>query len=204
MKPFQSYIFELNKPYEFRIKMGTVDPSSVMEQIKNALNAWQLESVSAVKSLPIQEHREFPQWGPCEAWTFDIKVSYPTNSIQIQQTLRERAGLNPSWLCVRNLNEADYTDEAEAPNADAQKGALLDQEDLGGSKEGQSLVGQVRIGSLLKELETREYEIAGSDKTVGGEAQSSYGKTTNELPQGNVDPVGSKQNKIPNPVKPKG
>jgi hypothetical protein len=195
MKSFQNYIFELNKPYEFRIKMGTVDPSTVMEQIKNALNTWQLESVSAVKSLPIQEHREFPQWGACEAWTFDIKVAYPTNQIQIQQTLRERAGINPSWLCVRNLNEAEYTDEAEAPNADAEKGALLDQEDLGGSKEGQSLVGQSRIGSLLKELESREYEVAGSDKTVGGDKQSSYGKTTNGIPQGNDTPVMGK-NKI--------
>lgn len=201
MKPFQSYIYELAKPQEFRIKMATIDPKTVMEQIKNALNTWQLESVSAVKSLPIQEHREFPQWGPCECWTFDIKVAYPCNAVQIRQTIKERAQINPDWICVRNLNEAEFTDEAEAPNADAAKGALLDQEDLGGSTEGQSLVGQVRIGSLLKELESRQFEIAGTDTTVGGDKQSSYGKTTNELAQGNVDPVGSKQNKIPNPTK---
>ena len=196
MKPFQSYIFELSKPCEFRIKMATIDPKTVMEQIKSALDTWQLESVSAVKSLPIQEHREFPNWGPCECWTFDIKVAYPTNTVQIRQTLKERAQLNPDWICVRNLHEAEFTDEAEAPNADAAKSALLDQEDLGGSKEGQSLVGQVRIGSLLKELESRQFEIAGTNTTVGGDKQSSYGKTTNEIAQGNVDPVGSKQNKI--------
>ena len=90
MKPFQSYIYELNKPYEFRIKMATIDPKTVMEQIKNALDTWQLESVSAVKSLPIQEHREFPQWGPCECWTFDVKVAYPCNTVQIRQTIKER------------------------------------------------------------------------------------------------------------------
>ena len=60
----------------------------------------------------------------------------------------------------------------------------------------QELVGQKRIGSLLKELESRQFEVAGSDTTVGGDKQQSYGKTTNEVPQGNVDPVGSKQNKI--------
>jgi hypothetical protein len=201
MKPFQTYIFELNKPYEFRVKMATVDPKSVMEQIKNALDAWQLESISAVKSLPIQEHREFPQWGPCECWTFDFKVAYPTNTVQVRQTLKERAKLNPDWICVRNLHEAEYTDEAEAPNADAQKGALLNQEDLGGSKEGQTLVGQNRIGSLLKELETREYEIAGTDTTTGGDKVPSYGKTTNGIPQQDKAPVGSRQNKIPNPTK---
>ena len=200
MKAFQSYIFELNKPYEFRIKMATIDPKTVMEQIKNALNTWQLESVSAVKSLPIQEHREFPQWGPCESWQFDIKVAYPCTAVQIRQTIKERAQLNPDWICVRNLQEAEDTAEAEAPNADAAKGALLDQEDLGGSTEGQSLVGQVRIGSLLKELESRQFEIAGNDKTDGDKVVTT-GKTTNDLPQGNVDPVGSKQNKIPNPTK---
>ena len=201
MKPFQGYIYELSRPYEFRVKMATIDPKSVMEDIKNALNAWQLESVSAVKSLPIQEHREFPQWGPCECWTFDVKVAYPTNNVQIRQALKERARLNPDWIVVRNLHEAEYTDEAEAPNADAAKGALLQQEDLGGSTEGQSLVGQNRIGSLLKELESRKYDIAGTDTTVGGDKQSSYGKTTNQIAQGNVDPVGSRQNRIPNPTK---
>jgi hypothetical protein len=203
MKAFQSYIFEINKPYEFRIKMATIDPKTVMEQIKNALNTWQLESISAVKSLPIQEHREFPQWGPCECWTFDIKVAYPTNTVQIRQTIKERAQLNPDWICVRNLHEAEDTDEAEAPNADAAKGPLLDQEDMGGSKEGQSMVGQVRIGSLLKELESRQFEIAGTDtnKDQVFEPSAKKGKTTNELAQGNTDPVGSKQNKIPNPTK---
>lgn len=196
MKPFQTYIFELNKPYEFRIKMANIDPKTVMEQIKNALDTWQLESVSAVKSHPIQEHREFPQWGgPCECWTFDVKVKYPTNQVQIAQILKDRANLEPNWISVRNLHEAEFTEEAEAPNADAEKGALLDQEDLGGSKEGQSLVGQVRIGSLLKELESRQFEIAGTDKTDGKEVVTT-GKTTNDLPQGDNAPVGSTQNKI--------
>jgi hypothetical protein len=195
MKPFQQYIFELNKPYEFRIKMAHIDPKSVMEQIKNALDSWELESVSAVKSHPIQEHRDFPQWGPCECWTFDIKLKYPTNQVQVAQILKERANLEPNWISVRNLHEAEFTEEAESVNAD-QKGALLDTEDLGGSKEGQTLVGQARIGSLLKELETREYEVAGSDTTVGGEKDPAYGKTTNELPMGDKAPVGSTQNKV--------
>ena len=112
MKPFQSYIFEINKPGEFRIKLANIDPKTVMEQIKNALNTWQLESVSAVKSLPIQEHREFPQWGPCECWQFDVKLAYPTTSIAVRQTIKERAQINVDWINVRNLNEAIDTDEA--------------------------------------------------------------------------------------------
>ena len=194
MKSFQTYIYEINKPYEFRIKMATVNPSTVMDKIKNALDTYQLESDSAVKSMPIQEHREFPQWGPCECWTFDIKVAYPVTVPAIRQTIKERAGLNPDWICVRNLNEAEDTDEAEAAGKD-HEGALLDVEELGGSTEGQRLVGQVRIGSLLKELESRQFDIAGTDKTDGDKVVTT-GKTTNDVPQGNVSPEGTKQNKI--------
>ena len=63
------------------------------------------------------------------------------------------------------------------------------------------IAGQKRVDSLLKELSktsllNRAYDVSGTDTTVGGDKQQSYGKTTNEVPQGNVDPVGSKQNKI--------
>jgi len=187
LKPFQTYIYELNTPYEFRIKMATIDPKTVMEQIKHALDTWQLESVSAVKSLPIQEHREFPQWGPCECWTFDVKVAYPCNAVQIRQTIKERAQLNPDWICVRNLNEAEFTDEAEARGQD-HTGALLDEENLQDEPGAQELAGQARIGSLLKELESRKFDFAQDSNEAG--------KTTNDIPQGNIDPVGSKQNKI--------
>lgn len=187
MKPFQTYIFELSKPSEFRIKVGNVDPKGYMDRIKDALNAWQLESISPVKSLPIQEHREFPQWGPCESWTFDVKLAYPTNTVQVRRVITERAGLNPDWICVRNLNEANDTDEAEARGKD-HKGALLDDPELKEDPEGQPLVGQARIGSLLKELESRKFDVAGTE--------SADGKTTNEIPQGDVSPVGTVKNKL--------
>jgi hypothetical protein len=189
MKPFQTYIFELSKPSEFRIKLAGVNPQGeVMDRIKNALEAYQLESVSAVKSLPIQEHREFPQWGgPCECWQFDIKVAYPTTDIAMRQLIKERAGINADWICVRNLNEANYTDEAEARGKD-HTGALLDEENLQDDPEGQALAGQSRIGSLLKELESRKFDFAAESNEAG--------KTTNDAPMGDDSPVGTKQNKI--------
>jgi hypothetical protein len=196
MKPFQTYIFELSKPAEFRIKLAGINPTGeVMDRIKNALEAYQLESVSAVKSLPIQEHREFPQWGgACECWQFEVKLAYPTTNIAIRQLIKERAQINVDWISVRNLNEANYTDEAEAAGKD-HTGALLDVEELGGSTEGPEMVGQVRIGSLLKELESRKFDITGTDKTDGDKVVTT-GKTTNDVPQGNVSPEGTKQNKI--------
>lgn len=186
MKAFQDYIAQLNTPYEFRIKMATVNPSTVMEQIKNALDTYQLESVSAVKSIPIQEHREFPQWGPCECWQFDVKVLYPTTVPAIRQTLKERAQLNPDWICVRNLNEAEYNDEAEMRGKD-HEGALLDETELKADEGGQELAGQVRIGSLLKELESRKFEFAATGETTGVMSTEETGTTS---------PVGTHQNTV--------
>lgn len=189
MKSFQTYIFELNKPYEFRIKLAGVNPKGeTMDKIKSALDTYQLESVTAVKSLPIQEHREFPNYGgPCECWQFDVTVAYPTTVAAIRQVIQERAHINPNWVCVRNLSEAEYTDEAESRGKD-QKGALLNDDQLKADEGGQELVGQVRIGSLLKELESRQFDFA--------EDSNEAGKTTNSVPQGNVSAVGTTKNKL--------
>lgn len=187
MKAFQSYIFEINKPYEFRITVANTNPEHYMESIKNALDAYQLESVSAVKSNPIQEHQSFPKWGACESWTFDVKVSYPATAAGVRQLIKERAGLSPDWMCVRNLHEEEDTDEAEARGKD-HKGALLDEEELVADAGGQELAGQSRIGSLLKELESRKFDFAEDSKEAG--------KTTNDAAQGDTSPVGTHQNKM--------
>jgi hypothetical protein len=189
MKPFQTYIYELSKPYEFRIKLASVNPKGdTLDKIKAALETYQLESISAVKSLPIQEHREFPQWGgACECWTFDVTVAYPATTVAIRQLIRERANINPDWIAVRNLHEAEYTDEAEAVGKD-QAGALLDDAELKAAPGGQDLAGQSRIGSLLKELETRKFDFAQDSKEPG--------TTTNSAPIGDKSPVGSQPNKV--------
>lgn len=193
MKPFQSYMADLNKPYEFRIKLATVNPKGeVMDRIKAALETYQLESVSAVKSLPIQEHREFPQSGPCECWTFDIKVAYPVTTPQIRQTIKERAQLSADCITVRNLHEAEATDHAEALGKD-HTGALLDETELKADPVGQELVGQSRIGSLIRELESRKYEFA--------EANTEKVKFNVDSAEGKASPVGSSQNKIYTPRK---
>jgi hypothetical protein len=188
MKPFQTYIFELNKPSEFRIKLAGINPAGdVMEKIKNALDAYQLESVSTVKSLPIQEHREFPRWGgPCEAYQFDVKLAYPTTNIAVRQLIKERAGINVDWISVRNLNESIDTEEAEARGQD-HEGALLDENELKDEPGAQELAGQSRIGSLLKELESRKFEFAAEGEKTGVMSTENTGDTS---------PVGTSQNTV--------
>jgi hypothetical protein len=193
MKPYQQYVFELNKVYEYRVKIAGTNPTGpVMERIKNALDAYCVETVSTAKSMPIQEHRDFPKLGATECWTFEVAIKYPTTSAQLRQVIKERAGINADCVCVYSKNEYDFNEEFEAHGKD-HEGALLDQPELKAADGGQELVGKSRFDSLLKELTARTYEFAEDSKEAG--------KTTNSIPAGDKSPIGSTQVKLPTPPK---
>ena len=59
MKNLHEYIAERNKTYHFKVKCAKNDPSKMMEQIKNALDAYELVSVSKPKSIQAYRHYIF-------------------------------------------------------------------------------------------------------------------------------------------------
>lgn len=196
MKSFQNYYFETKKTFGFRVKIAAPDglDADTQKRIREALEAFKVETITAPKRLPIQEHREFPKVGPCECYIFDVEVNYPTIPEQIRQLVIERCSINADCVCVYNAGQYEMNEEFEAHGKD-HEGALLKDDQLKADPDGQAIAGQVRVGSLLKELEkhTRKYEFAEDSKEAG--------KTTSDIPQGNKSPVGSQQNKIPSPVK---
>jgi len=186
MKNFSAYFHETHKVYEFRIKMAHVEPKGeVLDRIKNALDCFQVETISAVKRLPITEHWEFSNEGACECYIVDVGVKYPTIPGQIRQLIGERAAINPSWINVRTVADA-LNEEAGWEVTDSVKSPLLTQEDLGGES-AQDVVGEKRLTGLIKELSanTRKQEIAGTDNEYAS------GKTTNDIPQNNTSAIGS-------------
>lgn len=199
MKSLHEYIASRNQPYEFRIKIANIDPKGeVMERIKHALDAYELTEVTNAKSLPVQEHREFPKWGACECWQFEATVNYPTTPVQIAQLIRERAGINPEWICVYGKLQAEQNDYAEAYGKD-HKGALLLDNELKDVAGGQDLVGDKRKESMLKELDAQSPKLTGFKDpklTSTSAAKTPRAHTTNQIPQGVKSPVGSNQNKI--------
>lgn len=182
MQNFQKYFYEANKLFEFRIKIANVDLTpQVLENIKNAIDAYQVETITKPKRLPIQEHKDFGKLGPCECYTIDVAVKYPTIVEQIRQLVVNRAHINAECVCVYTKNQAEQED-AVVERIDNQ-GPVLETPELESETGVQELVGEKRNISLLKELETRKYEFA---KSEGGDA-----KTTNDLPQGTDSPVGT-------------
>ncbi len=188
MKNLQAYFFEASKLFEFRVLLAGVDPKKdIMDRIKDAINAYQVETIGKVKRLPIQEHRAFPGAGACEIYMFDVAVRYPTIVEQIRQLVIERGQVPAKAVVVYTKQQAEQQDIIDEKGEES---PLLEKEELE-SEDGQSLVAEKRLSGLFKELETRKYEIAGSEKADN--------KSTNELPSGDKSPVGSVKNKLPEP-----
>jgi hypothetical protein len=200
MKSLHDYIAERNSNYSFRIKVAKQNPKDIMEEIKNALDAYELVDITAPKSMPVQEHREFPKWGPCECWQFEATVAYPTTQVQIAQLLKERTGMQAEWVCVYGKQQADDNDAFEAYGKDHTGSLLLDDKlkDVPGA---QDLVGNKRKDSLLKELDKASVMLEGPGEpdlvTARAREKTPPAQTTNQLPQGTKSPVGSQQNKLP-------
>jgi hypothetical protein len=201
MKSLHDYIAERNSNYSFRIKVAKHDPKDIMEEIKNALNAYELVDITTPKSLPVQEHREFPKWGACECWQFEATVAYPTTQVQIAQLLKERTGMQAEWVCVYGKQQADDNDAFEAYGKDHTGSLLLDNElrDVAGA---QDLVADKRKDSLLKELDQQSPKMVALESdadlvSTRSSKKTKQAQTTNQLPQGSKSPVGSQQNKLP-------
>ena len=174
MKAFQTYIAELNTPYKFRVKIAGVNPAGkVLDHIKNALDTYQLESISNPKSLPIQEHRDFPKMGPCECYLLEVTVNYPVTPAQLRSIIAARGLLNEECVCVYN-EDTMAQEEAVQERIDGQGPVLT--HDYKTEPQG-DIAGQPRVDSLIKELSSRTYEFAAKPEAKP--------KTSIQLPQNN-------------------
>lgn len=208
MKNFLDYLTETQKIYEFRIKVANCDPAEKLDGLKAGLAGYEVERIGVTKRLPIKANDiDFPSIPNCEIFLMDASLKYPLNDAELRVIVAERLGCSQSQVVV-----------VPAASPEEQWRWNPDNGEIKEFKQGEDVLTQPlpeasaeqkaaskfysEAGTILKELnKAAKFEIAGNDTTIGGEKDPSYGKTTNDLPQGDVDPVGSKQNKIPSPVK---
>ena len=153
----------------------------------------------------MENNIDFPAMKNCEVYVMEVALKYPVMADQLRELVAERLAISHACVSVvpcGHPEELWRNNEGELREYVQGEDVLT--KPLPEANEEQKAASKAYSGaeSILKELNKPvKFDIAGTDKTIGGEAQSSFGKTTNDLPQGNVDPVGSKQNKIPNPNK---
>ena len=197
MKSFKAYLTESHKTYNFRIRMACEMTSEIESKVKQALEQYKVESISKPKRLPIHESPMFPNLGPVEVNIFDATVCYPANDDLIRDAIAE-CGCCPAANIRVTPTDSPFEaimDGTEVSNPDGK--TVLSEPEMTTKEPAKDLVGDARIPLIMKELEdTRKYHYP---EAAGGKTPK--GKTSNDFPQGTAGPVGSKQNKIPSPVK---
>ena len=177
-------MIEHNKTYDFKIKLANLDVNSeLLDRIEHALSSFEVNTMSKPKQLPIENTCiDFPQIQNCEVTLIIVSLNYPCNDEQLRQTISLQGRLPLANVVVIPVNQPEEEmRDLEIESKDKPKEAILtkDLEEITG---GQELVGQKRIESMLKELESRRMEFAASDIPKKAE-------TLNDLPQGNESPV---------------
>lgn len=199
MKSFTAYLTESHKTYDFRLRIAGELPDDLQAKIKSVLEAYQVDKISTVKRLPIQETPEFPNMGPVEINMFDVSLHYPCNDEQVRTLVAERAGINQACIKVTPANSPYEAVRAglEQSNRGKEGQSVLEQPTMETETPEKTLVGDARIPELIKELEeTRKYQYSNA---AGGETPAA--KTTNEIPPGQSSPIGTTRNKVINPRK---
>lgn len=194
MKSLRDFIFETKKIYHFRVKLAGINPTDdFMNKLEQVLKSYDVVSVSKAKHEPVQlVHPDFPKLGAADVYALDIALNYPANDSTIRNLINEKMGVPFDHMMVLNKHQVDqHIDYSRVPQRTDP--ALTDENlETDESKEdAQSTAGQKRADDLVKNLPKRKYEFEGD---TGAAA-----KTTNDLPQGTMSPVGTHQNEIPNP-----
>lgn len=198
MKNFIKHLEETQKTYEFRIKLADIDPAEKGDMLKNALDAYGLQSISEAKRLPIKETDiDFPSKKNCQIYLMDAVLTYPVNDQQLRGIISERCCIAAADVVVVPKNHPEeiwrWNVDGQSELREFKKGeAVLDKplEETDDQGQGENYA---KAGTLLKELSGVKFEIEG-----GEEAKA---QTLNDIPTGDKSPIGSTQNKIPSPVK---
>lgn len=156
MKSLKEFLTESKKTYKFKIRAAGELPEGFVDRLETALNKYEVVSFSKGKTTPITERPlDFPQLTNLEVTTFEAEVSYPTTSHVLESYLTLNCNFPANHLVVRGEN--DETEKYQEEKEEKEYKTLLTTEDLGGES-AQDQVGNNRVMSLLKELETARKE----------------------------------------------
>ena len=149
-KSFKEYLLESKQTYEFKVKLVGDHDSECANKIKKALEIYSVDSISEAKTTPIQETQvDFPTQQNVSVTLFDVCVSYPATSIQVQNLVAEALNLPHASVKIRSLKDEDELElnhQHDEKTGEALLGKPYDKECH------QDIVGGNHTMSLLKEL----------------------------------------------------
>ena len=100
MKKFSEYLSESVRNYEYIIKLAFKPDNETMAAIEDALQKYNLVSITQPKSLPIQRvDKDFPGLQNPETYMFKASISYPAPAEFVRHTIG-MVGLALENVCV--------------------------------------------------------------------------------------------------------
>lgn len=181
MKTLKQYISEIEKKYGFRAKIAHELTKEQMESLQKTLARWNLEAISEPKRLPVSEdHTGFLHLKATDLYMIDLVIQYPATPAEIQTAIHESTQISLSKILVLTPNQEILA----APIVPEVEGRAILDTALPTQKAPQLLA------DLANAISSKSIEYPFAVKPEKG-------TTTNELPQGNTSPVGTKRNKLP-------
>jgi hypothetical protein len=207
MKSFTEYLTESKKIYQFKVKIAGEQPDNCVEQLKRSLDQFHVGSVSKGNTAPIQErHSDFPEHTNVGMTIYDVTTEYPATALQIRDMAANGLGIALGQVVVRNMAEER---EHEINHAyDKRTNTAVSGTPQSPSNHG-DMVNDTYKYNLLKELGKEKHsmtQVKGFNDQIlaknapGPAKEFGKNKTTNKK-SGTTSVIGTKQNRIPDPMK---
>jgi len=162
MRSLKEFLTESKKSYEYRIKYVGDFTKEKQDILKNILAKFNPESIGAIKTSPVMKcPYDFPDFENESVSSMDVVLEYPASVSQITE-LAASKGCDINRLKILDRRFLDSVDAEHT--AKEHEGALLDDQALPEQTKEQKDASEAYGSSfqnVVKDMETREYEIAG-------------------------------------------
>lgn len=194
MKLFREYYENSQKAYKYQVRIAEDVTSEMLDKLEKALEPFSLVSMGKPKSLPIQENPTyFENLGPVPVNILTVEVAYPTTPDHIREIVAKSCGVGVPHVFV--TTEGQEKLQLTRIKVDKDGKPLLTQDYEESPEDVKKLYGDENIEITLKAINKNKF------KHQFEKPSNEPGKTLNAEPINNTSPIGTKQNKIPDPMK---
>ena len=122
MSTFKDYLTEATKSYDYKIKIAGASKDIDKNALESALQKFELASMSAGKSTPIQSlPLDFPYLSNEQVTIFDVTTNYPESTRTMHEYLSDILRIPATHMVVRKPGEPteEYQDEMQVAKKSA-------------------------------------------------------------------------------------
>ena len=195
MKNFQQYLAEIERTYNYRIKIvGDID-SGWLKQLEEKCKQFDIVSWGKTKTTPVQlAPADFPKHANDSVTSLDVEFRYPAIEPQIKQ-LAQLLFLDPNRIIMLTSPHEESMDVERTKIEDQNKDLLTDTNFPAPDAEQKALSKDYSADPYQHAVLKNAYR---SDFTVAG-GKTPPAVTTNDLPMGNTSPM-TKVKRPPRPA----